>query len=235
MKISHLIGSIFLIKTLFLLGIILIGLVLVYPQEAIVGEIWIDAKTNLNGTAEKIPNVSAPNQEIKNIIQAPERAPIPSQAIGGDVPVIAEAVPYPYPFPTWAQFSLQWTHCQIHRVETDSAIVVTLNGSILSSNNLIWNLATAPTPPGSSPSLYFVEDIFGRSGPQYGSDIMLNWEISLDGGQLNPMNVLPDGSLSVLFPAGTHTFQVRITGAPQYHQADGYYHLQLDQSLAPEL
>lgn len=86
---------------------------------------------------------------------------------------------------------------------------------------------------GGLPFLYFVEDIFGR--PAQGVDVPLSWEIALDGGSFNPMTILPDNSLSVIFPPGHHTFQVRTTGVPQYHQEDGYYQLQLEQCLTPQL
>ena len=185
----------------------------------------------VRANSKKASPISA-KTEVKNVIQAPEAALIPSQPVE-DVPIITKAVPYPYP--VWVDFHLEWTNCQIHRVETDSSIIVTLGGTISSNSRFIWNLSATSPQPGGLPSLYFVEDIFGRSGRQYGSDIPLRWDISLDGGLMRPMDNLPDGSLTTLFPAGQHAFQVRITAMPPYHQSDGYYNLQLGQSLVPQL
>lgn len=49
------------------------------------------------------------------------------------------------------------------------------------------------------------------------------------------MTMQPDNSISTVFPPGAHTFQVRITGVPQNHQNDGYFRLQLEQCLVPEM
>jgi hypothetical protein len=134
------------------------------------------------------------------------------------------------------EFALDWTNCQIHRVINDSAIVIILSGNVSSSNSIYWNLSTISPHPGGLPVLYFVNDVLGRTGPEFGTDIPLTWEIALDGGSFNPiMTMLPDNILLVTFPPGKHTFQVRITGVPQPYQGDGYYQLQLGQSLVPEL
>ena len=136
----------------------------------------------------------------------------------------------------WMEFVLDWTNCQIHRVINDSAIVIILSGNVSSSNSIYWNLNTISPQPGGLPVLYFVNDVLGRTGPEFGTDIPLTWEIALDGGSFNPiMTMLPDNILLVTFPPGNHTFQVRITGFPQPYQGNGYYQLQLGQSLVPEL
>jgi hypothetical protein len=135
----------------------------------------------------------------------------------------------------WMVFSLEWTTCQMHRVNDDSPLEMLLSGSITSSDELCWNLFSVSPGEGLSPLLYFIEDIFGQSGPEYGTDIPLNWEFALDGGQFDPITLLPDNSLSVTFPPGDHTFQVRITGFPQTGQEDGYYNLQLGQEIIPQL
>jgi hypothetical protein len=137
--------------------------------------------------------------------------------------------------PIWMEFALDWTNCQIHRVGTDSAIVIILPGTISSSNSIYWNLNTISPQPGGLPVLYFVGDVLGRTGPGFGRDIPLIWEISVDGGPFNPITIQPDSSLSVNFASGNHNFQVRITGAPPSYQGDGYYQLLLGQSLVPEL
>jgi hypothetical protein len=63
----------------------------------------------------------------------------------------------------------------------------------------------------------------------------VTWEIALDGGAFQPMQIESGNIITTIFPQGAHTFQVRITGLPQYHQDDGYYHLQLTQNLMPQL
>ena len=141
--------------------------------------------------------------------------------------------PSPDP-PIWMEFSINWTNCQFHRVD-DSPLEAILSGAINGSNALFWNLSTAQPQVGAPPILYYVENIFGNTNPSLGSNIPLTWEIALDGGPFAPMTLLPDNTLTATFPPGPHTFQVRITGTPVYHQADGYYHLQLTQCLIPQL
>ena len=135
----------------------------------------------------------------------------------------------------WMDFSIDWTNYQIHRVNDDSPIEIILPGTIDGSNTLHWNLTSCSPVPGGMPNLYFVEDALGRTGPVYGSEIPLTWEISLDGGPFTPLTLQPDNTLTTVFPPGQHTFQVRITGLPEYHQSDGYYKLQLEQCIVPEL
>lgn len=134
----------------------------------------------------------------------------------------------------WMDFSIDWTNCRIHRID-DAPIEIILSGTIDGSNGLNWNLSTAAPQSGLQPNLYFVEDVLGRTGSAYGSDIPLVWEISLDGGDFAPMTLQPDNTLTTVFPPGQHTFQVRITGELQPAQGDGYYYLQLEQCLLPEL
>lgn len=136
---------------------------------------------------------------------------------------------------TFINFSLDWTQCQIHSVDVSSPLELILFGSFISNSPNIWRLAAISPQPGAPPDLYFIEDVLGRTGPAYGSDIPLTWEISLDGGPFTPMTFQPDNTLTTTFPPGAHTFQVRITGELQPYQGDGYYHLQLEQCLVPEL
>jgi len=136
--------------------------------------------------------------------------------------------------PIVMQFDLQWTNYRIHRANDFSPIEITLSGSITTSSALVWNLAPTCPPGGGSPQLVFNEDIFGSGGSLYGADIPVSWEISIDGGPFVPMTVMPNSSLSAIFPFGSHTFQVRMTATPEYHQADGYYELHLTQSLMPQ-
>ncbi len=134
----------------------------------------------------------------------------------------------------WMDFSIDWTNCQMHRVD-DAPIEIILPGTINGSNTLHWNLSAVAPQSGVPPDLYFVEDIMGRTGAVYGSDVPLIWEISLDGGPFTSMTLQPDNTLTTVFPPGQHSFQVRITGALQPYQSDGYYHLQLEQCIVPEL
>ena len=133
------------------------------------------------------------------------------------------------------EFNLEWTNYQVHRSDDYDPIQVILSGTINSDAGNVWNLNAASHLPGQDPNLYFIEDTFGRPGPAYGSDITLNWEISIDGGAFAPMALGPNNTLTTIFPPGIHNFQVRITGIPQYHESDGYYQLQLEQTLVPQL
>jgi hypothetical protein len=135
----------------------------------------------------------------------------------------------------WMEFNLEWTNYQIHRVNDYEPIEIILSGNISGSNTLNWNLSTAHPQSGGQADLYFMEDVLGRTGLNYGSNIPLTWEIALDGSPFFPMKILPDNSISAVFPPGAHTFQVRITGVPFNNQSGGYYHLQLEQYLVPAL
>lgn len=140
------------------------------------------------------------------------------------------------PFPELeAEFFLDWTHCQIHRNGEQGVIEMRLPGTITSSAPVAWILSTsAPIPQGQA-ILYFVEDVLGRTGPEYGADVPLHWEISLDGGPFVPMTVLPDNSLTTTFPPGTHGFELVISGESPGPLDDGYYWLSLEQGLVPVL
>ena len=142
-------------------------------------------------------------------------------------------VPSPYDS-VWMQFSIDWTNAQFHRID-DTPLEAILSGTINGSNTLFWNLTSSQPQVGAPPILYYAENIFGNTNPALGTNVPLTWEFSLDGGPFNPMTLLPDNTLTTTFPPGPHTFQVRITGTPVYHQADGYYHLQLTQCLVPQL
>ncbi|MCX6641521.1 MAG: hypothetical protein NTW14_13735 [bacterium] len=133
------------------------------------------------------------------------------------------------------EFTLNWTDYSIHRADNYGDIQIILPGSVFSTDPLTWRLTALNSTREGPPHLFFIENILGQSGPASGTDIPLSWEISINGGAFNPMTLLPDNTLTTTFPAGPHTFQVRITGTPQYHQADGYYRLQLTQSLVPQL
>ena len=174
------------------------------------------------GRAEKLSTVL--KKTPADIPQSPFRS--------GEIPPprIDEIVPGPITM----EFSLEWTTCQIHRVSNDGPIEALLSGSVNCTAAIVWSL-TNTSQPGEPPILFFTEDIFGRSGSAFGSNIPLTWEIALDGGAFQPMQIESGNIITTIFPAGAHTFQVRITGLPQNNQDDGYYHLQLTQNLTPQL
>lgn len=174
---------------------------------------------------------------LRRTIDPPQNAPLlfhslPKMQVFTNTPPPG---PDMIPDSTWFQISFDWTLCLVHRVDNTSPIEVTLSGTIVSNSVNIWNLFTVSPQPGGQPLLYFVEDVLGRTGPAFGTDIPLTWEISLDGGPFTPMTLQPNNTLTATFPPGPHAFQVRITGMLQPSQEDGYYHLQLEQCLVPEL
>lgn len=201
-----------------LLGVLLVCGVLALPRQAMPEE----------RMKKPVTRAKAPPKVLTKIpVDRPQR---PSR--GGEIslPGIPEPVPETIPMEFW----LEWTTCQIHRVNNDGPVEAILSGSVTSSRSIAWSL-TNTSAPGEPPMLSFVEDVFGRSGPAFGSNIGLTWEISIDGGAFQAMEVHSENILSTIFPPGAHTFQVRITGLPQYNQSDGYYRLRLAQNLAPQL
>jgi hypothetical protein len=124
-------------------------------------------------------------------------------------------------------------NCQMHRVDDTSPIQVTLTGNIYSTIGNHWTLSMINPQLGGPPNLNFVEDILGRAGSTFGSDIALTWEISVDGGPYSAMTLEMDNTLSTYFTPGNHNFSLRITGMPDFDQSDGYYQLQLSQFLTP--
>jgi hypothetical protein len=204
-----------------LIGLLLLCGVLAWPPQAL-------PQQALKRPVGRIENPSKAFTKLPpNIPQRPFRS--------GDVPPAGVNTIVPYdPRPITMEFSLEWTTCQIHRVSTEGPIQALLSGTVNCSAAIVWSL-TNTSQPGEPPVLFFVEDIFGRSGSAFGSNIPVTWEVALDGGAFQPMQIESGNILTTIFPAGAHTFQVRITGLPQNHQDDGYYHLQLTQNLMPQL
>ncbi len=140
--------------------------------------------------------------------------------------------------PVWLVYGLNWTHCQIHFSGYYEPVEILLPGFINSNKPEILRLFAIEPQPGGLPNLYFINDILGNPPPMEIStnvDIPLEWEISLDNGPFKPLTLLPDNSLTTIFPPGQHDFQIRITCLLQPYQAGGYYHLQLSQTLVPQL
>lgn len=132
-------------------------------------------------------------------------------------------------------FTLDWTSCQIHRVNRDEPVEIILNGTIESNSPEIWTLFPVQPKPEITPDLHYVENVHPETGSGTERKTPLEWTISLDKGMPEPMTILPDNSLTYTFPEGRHSFQVRITGKVERDQPAGYYRLQLAHSLAPQL
>ncbi len=137
--------------------------------------------------------------------------------------------------PVVMEFWLDWTRYQIHRTNDHSPIEIVLSGNIFSSHNLSWYLWSTSLRAEGTPGLHFIGDVLGRTGPDFGMDIPLTWEVALGEGPFSPMTILPDNTLGVIFPAGLYAFRVRITSPPLPYPQNGYYQLELAQNIIPEL
>lgn len=132
-------------------------------------------------------------------------------------------------------FSLNWTECQVHLASFYSSFYIELPGFIFSTNANTWTLNSLTGQPGQPIKISFIEDLFGRSGSQYGNDIPLIWEISVDSQPFVPMNIAPDFSIFHVFNPGPHDFVLRVTCVPEDYQTHGYYSLELAQNIVPIL
>ena len=139
--------------------------------------------------------------------------------------------PVPERMPS-VSLALDWTTCQVHRVNDHSPLDITLNGNITSDIATIWTLTPQAVGPAN---LNRVEDVMGRHDAAGRTTVPLTWTISLDGGAFEPMHVTPDYTVTTVFPPGMHTFKLQISGPLQPNQPNGYYRLQLAQNLMPQL
>jgi hypothetical protein len=102
--------------------------------------------------------------------------------------------------------------------------------------------------PGTDPltHLVFVEDIHGRSGSEYGSDIEIDWRGRWGSGSVCGQNILWDwqiltpepstGMLSLYgIAACDHWFQFEGSFTIPYHTPDGYYRLMINGCPIPVL
>ena len=128
--------------------------------------------------------------------------------------------------------AVDWTTCQVHRVNNHSPLSITLNGNITSDIATIWTLTPQAVGPAN---LNRVENVMGRHDAAGRTTVPLTWTISLDGGAFEPMHVTPDYTVTTVFPPGMHTFKLQISGPLQPNQPNGYYRLQLAQNLMPQL
>ena len=133
------------------------------------------------------------------------------------------------------EVTLNWTDCQIHRVNTIDPLEIILDGTIESNSPEIWTLSSVLPKPEITPDLHFVSGVNGEAAGDQDRKAPLEWMISLNKGMFEPMTVMPDNSMTYTFPPGKHSFQVRIRGKLEKYQANGYYHLQLAQSFVPQL
>lgn len=152
---------------------------------------------------------------------------------GGDGWMTAPGTPVVWPaldIEMWIEMEciLTWdrTWAKIHRFSDYAPFHLYFNGTS-ACNNGQYIITTPPTALGDLEWLPFVVDMFGRTGPTYGTDIPLTWEASVDGGAYAPMLDLgdPPGSKYFLVDACDHYFTVRILVGVVYHQEDGYYYL----------
>jgi len=148
---------------------------------------------------------------------------------------VGDPAPPPHIPQSEAMLALEWTRCEIHRCGTPAQIELRLPGTVLSSAAVFWTLSALDGGPGAAADLHFVEDVIGREGPTYGTDLPLIWDISIDEGAYIPLTLRDDQSLSASFPPGAHSFQLRATAADVRPFGDGYYILRLGQVLVPQL
>ncbi len=120
---------------------------------------------------------------------------------------------------TWAE-----THAKIHRFSDYNDFYLYFHGTS-ACNNGQYIITTPPDSIGSLNYLPFYVDMFGRTGPSYGTDIPLTWEASVDGGAYALMVDGTAGAKQFLVDACDHYFTIRILVDVEYHQEDGYYYL----------
>jgi len=122
------------------------------------------------------------------------------------------------------------THVKIDRASNYDDIVIDLTGGSC-CNNGQYIITTPPTALGHLNVLPFVQDMFGRTGSTYGTDIPLTWAYTLNGAPWAPMIDLPNDPASgqtskyFLVPKSCNNWIVRITGDVAFHQEDGYFFL----------
>jgi len=121
-------------------------------------------------------------------------------------------------------FTWDATHVQIHRASDYSSFYIQFHGTS-SCNAAQYIITTPPDDPGSLNFLPFVEDVLGRTGLVYGTDIPLTWEYRIDGG---PWQVMPEaynGKKWFTVDECDHDMDIRVGVEMVYHQEDGYYYL----------
>jgi len=115
------------------------------------------------------------------------------------------------------------TEAQAHRASDYSDLELIFCG-YSKCNNGQWIITTPPTG-GSLATLPFVEDMFHRTGPAYGTNIPLTWWYSVDGSDWAPMVDGTAGAKQFQVGLCDHNWCVKVVGDIVYHQEDGYYYL----------
>ena len=176
------------------------------------------------------PNLAEPSFKSMPMHFAPDSIgqPPPAPDSTGQPPIPPDSIP-----PIEMQLNLDWTEAEFHRVNATEPVVVTLPGSMMCSHPMHWNLTAQGTGINQIPRLFFIEDVMGRPGT--GNDIPMIFEIAINGGQFQPVEVRPDGSLLVQFMPGMNQFVLKMTALTEPFQSSGHYQLQMAQTVIPQL
>ena len=155
----------------------------------------------------------------------------PNYAGGDGWMVCSTGLPVAWPaldIEMWIEMecTLWWdeTHVQIHRYADYSDIVLYFHGGSC-CNNGQWIITTPPTALGSLDFLPFDQDMFGRTGAAYGTDIPLTWEVNINGAGYVAMVDGTAGAKQFEVPLSCQDYVIRVIGDIAFHQEDGYYDL----------
>lgn len=121
-------------------------------------------------------------------------------------------------------FTWDNTSADIHLASYYDDVCLYFNGTSACNNGQY--IIVNPPPGQSLDVLPFVADMFGRTGPDYGTDIPVAWEASVDGGPYTVMQNLTGadaGSKYFLVPKCNHFYTIKACLDIVYHQEDGYY------------
>lgn len=128
-----------------------------------------------------------------------------------------------------------YTSYQWHRLgDAGETISFVIQGTVQANSELHVSLMPTATEPLDT--LYFREDIFGRTGPQYGSNLPITWQGRWGDGLVIGQNVqwgweiiTPSPGIGTIaltqMPACDHWFEFEGSFTIPYHQPDGYYSL----------
>jgi len=141
------------------------------------------------------------------------------------------------------ELSYEFTSYQWHRVGENAETISFCIEGVISSNHPQWVCLTEKNPAQPLSHLQFIEDIFGNTGPMYGTNIAIMWTVEYGTGAIPGLNtvygptpVQPDPDLCVLieYPC-THWFRFCGTFCLVEHVADGYYTLIMGGCAYPNL
>lgn len=151
-----------------------------------------------------------------------------------------------FQFDLWIEMEIivhfDWTQAEIHRASLYSDVTLVVPGYIeQNSGNYIIVRPLGNDPNGRPYSLdymNFIEDIFGRTGIAYGSDIPTTWEYSLTGptGPWSAMDPGSGGAYQFLIEEPCHhDFWYRVVMDIDEHENDGFYKMHGDLCPVPPL